>query len=304
MRHTFPHLLYPLFKIHAFRLLLSAFCSLLSAICLLFFILCVLSSVSRPLSANAPDRAFCEKILSENKHFLDFLNTGVSNFAGEEHVKAFHAAALEHYKAHQRYLAGHYKETHRHIRESQRILKDLYPAMLNLYYQKDARELLERNSAMIVETKDVRAAHLMRLGYRDLKVSEIFKQKGYNHNIHLYSTKIWFYIDAIKYARQAKRYAFLAIIESQTPYADKDDFKVQTIDDYFNKPEPEKQRDFERVRDKLTNLLHRKLIVDNYNFFFHLYDNYGYINYGRKNQYDEFVRQQGEQSLATVKSNN
>jgi len=244
-----------------------------------------------PLTANSPDRSFCEKILGENKHFIDFLNPAISNFAGDEHLKIFKAAALEHYKAHKEYLSGHYKETHAHIREAQLILKDLYLGVLNDYYQKDTREMLERNSAMIVETKDVRAAHFMRLGFRDLKVSEIYEGKGFNHNKHLYSTKIWFYIDAIKYARQAKRYAFLAIIESQTPYSEKDDFKVQTIDDYFNKPEPDRMRDFDRVQTRLINLINRKLVIDNYNFFFHHFDNYGYINSGKKNQYDTFVNE-------------
>lgn len=248
------------------------------------------------IHANAPDRGFCEKILGENKHFIDFLNPGISNFADEEHLQVFRSAALEHYKAHKEYLSGRYKQTHAHVRESQKILKDLYLQVLNNYYQKDTRELLERNSAMIIETKDVRAAHFMRLGYRDLRVSEIYEGKGYNHNKHLYSTKIWFYIDAIKYARQAKRYAFLAIIESQTPYGDKDDFKQQTIDDYFNKPEPEKQRDFDKVQSRLINLINRKLVVNNYNFFFHHYDNYGYINAGKKNEYDTFVAAQAAET--------
>lgn len=259
-----------------------------------FFCLVLFGSLYFPLLANAPDRAFCEKILGENKRFLDFLNSGVSNFADAEDLKTFQSAALEHYKAHKEYLSGHYNQTHAHIRESQKILKDLYVQVITKYYLKDARELLERNSAMIIETKDVRAAHFMRLGYRDLKVSEIFKNKGFNHNRYLYSTKIWFYIDAIKYARQAKRYAFLAIIESQTPYADKDDFKLQTIDDYINKPEADKIRDFDKVQGRLINLINRKLVVNNYNFFFHHYDNYGYINADKKNQYDLFVKTQAE----------
>ena len=262
--------------------------------CVAFFI-CVL-----PLYSNAPDRAFCEKILAENKHFIEFLNSGISNFGEGEHLKTFQAAALEHYKAQKEYLSGHYKQTHGHVRESQKIMKDLYYDVLNDYYQKDTRELLERNSAMIVETKDVRASHFMRLGYRDLRVSEIYEGKGFNHNKHLYSTKIYFYIDAIKYARQAKRYAFLAIIESQTPYADKDDFKQQTMDDYFNKPEIEKQRDFDKVQARLINLINRKLVVNNYNFFFHHYDNYGYINTGKKNQFDTFVAQMAAETQ-TVK---
>jgi hypothetical protein len=261
-----------------------------------FFIL-----LQNGVGANSPDRGFCEKILGENKHFLEFLNSGLSNFADDEHVKVFDEAALEHYKAHKEYLSGHYQQTYQHVRNSQNILKDLYLSVINDYYQKDTRELLERNSAMIIETKDVRAAHFMKLGYRDLKVSEIYEGKGYNHNRHLYSTKIYFYIDAIKYARQAKRYAFLAIIESQTPYADKDDFKQQTLDDYFNKPEVEVQKDFERVRNRLTNLINRKLVVNNYNFFFHLFDNYGYINIDRKNQYDTFVLKLARETKAEKK---
>ncbi|HRP68324.1 MAG TPA: hypothetical protein PLY93_02210 [Turneriella sp.] len=255
----------------------------------LLWILFLASAI--PLFANSPDRAFCDKILGENKRFIDFINVPISNFADLEELADFRNAALEHYTAHKEFLSGHYPKTHAHIRNSQRILKDLYYKVLGKYYQKDAREMLERNSAMIIETRDVRAKHLMKLGYRDLKVADIYKQKGYNHNIHLYSTKIWFYIDAIKYARQAKRYALLAIIESQTPYADKDDFKQQTIDDHFNKPEPDEKRDFDRVQTKLINLIHRKLVNDNYNFFFHLFDNYGYINSEKRNQYDDFISQ-------------
>jgi hypothetical protein len=262
----------------------------------LFFIITL-----SPAGANSPDRGFCEKILGENKRFLDFLNPGISNFARRDHIDEFRAASEAHYKAHKEYLSGHYRDTHNHIRDSQRILKDLYFNVLNEYYQKDTRELLERNSAMIVETKDVRAAHFMRLGYRDLKVSEIYEGKGFNHNRHLYSTKIWFYIDAIKYARQAKRYAFLAIIESQTPFSDKDDFKQQTIDDYFNKPEPDKQRDFEKVETKLLNLINRKLVVNNYNFFFHHFDNYGYINRGKNNQYEEFVAEKAKENFGLTR---
>lgn len=254
-----------------------------------------------PLFANAPDRAFCEKILGENKRFIDFLNAGVSNFANKEHIEVFRSAALEHYKAHKEFLSGHYKETHSHIRESQKILKDLYLVVLNEYYQKDTQALLEKNSAMIIETRDVRALHLIKLGYRDLRVSEIYEGKGFNHNIHLYSTKIWFYIDAIKYARQAKRYAFLAIIESQTPFSEKDDFKQQTLDDYFNKPEPEKLRDFDKVQTRLINLINRKLVVNNYDFFFHHFDNYGYINTGKRNQYDDFVAGQAAEAARPTK---
>ena len=242
------------------------------------------------LLANSPDRAFCEKILEENRYFLTFLNSGISNFAKVEHIQVFHSALEEHYQAHKAYLSGHYKVTHRHIRNAHLILKDLYAEVIDEYYIVDTQNLLERNSAMIIESRDVRAEHFMRLGYRDLKVAEIYKNKGFAHNKEQYSTKIYFYIDAIKYARQAKRYAFLAIIESQTPHEDKDNFKKQTYDDFRDKSPKEKQSDFERVKNKLTNMIHRRLIVDQSNYFIHLFDNYDFIVTQKKNQFDSFFK--------------
>jgi len=243
------------------------------------------------LWSNSPDRAFCEKILEENRYFLMFLNSGISNFAKPEHVQIFQSALNEHYQAHKEYLSGHYKITHQHIRSSHLILKDLYADVIQQYYLADTQLLLEKNSAMIIESKDARAEHLIRLGYRDLKVAEIYKNKGFAHNKQQYSTKIYFYIDAIKYARQSKRYAFLAIIESQTPFEDKDDFKLQTYDDFRDKSPKEKQTDFERVKTRLTNMIHRRLIVDNSEYFVHLFDNYDYIATQKKNQFDSFFKE-------------
>lgn len=251
---------------------------------LFLFLVCNIS-----VAANSPDRSFTERVLKENLKFLEFLNISISNFGQPDEIDTFNKSAMLQYEAHKLFLRGRYKESFEKIRDSQEILKDLYVKVINDHYQKDAEALLHRNSAAIVLSRDERAIHLLKLGYRDLKVSEIVETKGKYHNKFLYSSKIHFFIETIKYARQCKRYAFLAIIESQTPVEDKPDFQVQTLDDVLNKEQAEIVTDYERVKNKLMNLINRKMITDNYNFMMHLADNYGYIFTNRKDLYKGFI---------------
>lgn len=242
-----------------------------------------------PVWGNSPDRAFTERVLRENLKFLEFLNISISNFGQPDEIETFNKCAMLQYEAHKLFLRGRYKESFEKIRDSQDILKNLYLKVINDHYQKDAEVLLHRNSAAIVLSRDERAIHFLKLGYRDLKVSEIVETKGKYHNKFLFSSKIHFFIETIKFVRQCKRYAFLGIIESQTPVEDKPDFQVQTLDDAFKKEPKEKVTDYERVRNKLVNLINRRMIEDNYNFMLHLADNYGYIFTNRKDVYKGFI---------------
>ena len=130
---------------------------------------------------------------------------------------------------------------------------------------------------MILLSKDTRAESFLKLGFRDLQEARRFQRLGKNSNVTLHSMKIRHYIDAIKHCRQGKRYAFLALIESKTPIADKSDFKKQTIEDALNKPPRDEIADFDRVKNTLRNMIDRKLLVDSYDIFTHHHDNFGYM---------------------------
>jgi hypothetical protein len=234
------------------------------------------------VQAAAPDQGFVEKILRENRYFIEFANVCVSNFGSPENEKALKQANQHNFNANLYYLESNYVDAFKEIRLSQEILRDLYYDILQKRYIEDSRSLLDLNAPIIIQSKDRKSAHFLQLGYRDVEVARQFRDMGYNYNRFLFSNKIRYYIDGIKRARRAKRFAFLALIESKTPIEDKEDYQTQTWDDARNKDESEKIRDYERVKNNLVNQMNRKLYTDTMNFFLHHDDNYGLISGQKK----------------------
>lgn len=246
------------------------------------------------LFAVSPDQTFTERALSENRYFIEFINIGVSNFGTQKNIDDLKEANQHNFNANLWYLQSNYSAAFKEIRRSQEILKDLYYDLLVNRYLEDARTLLDMSAPQIVQSKDKKAEMFLRLGYRDLEAARQYGTMGYNYNRFLFSNKVHYYIDAVKRARRAKRFAFLAIIESNTPYEEKDDYRLQTIDEALRQVEREQVSDFERVRNLLTNQLNRRLYEDTFHFFEHHYDNYGYIAEGKTN-----VVKEGTKDLTT-----
>ena len=230
----------------------------------------------------APDQGFVEKILRENRYFIEFANVSVSNFGSAENEKALKDANQHNFNANLYYLESNYVDAFKSIRLSQEILLDLFYDVLQKRYIEDSRALLDLNAPIIIQSKDRKSAVFLQLGYRDVEVARQFRDMGYNYNRFLFSNKIRYYIDGIKRARRAKRFAFLSLIESKTPIEDKVDYQTQTWDDARNKDDREKIRDYERVKNSLTNQMNRKLYTDNMNFYLHHDDNYGLISGQKK----------------------
>lgn len=234
------------------------------------------------LTAAAPDQGFVEKILRENRYFTEFANVCVSNFGSAENEKSLKDANQHNFNANLYYLESNYVDAFKEIRLSQEILLDLYYDVLQKRYIEDSRTLLDLNAPVIIQSKDKKSSHFLQLGYRDVEVSRQFRDMGYNYNRFLFSNKIRYYIDGIKRARRAKRFAFLSLIESKTPIEDKVDYQTQTWDDHRNKDDREKIRDYERVKNNMVNQMNRKLYSDGMNFFLHHDDNYGLISGQKK----------------------
>ncbi|MBL8034410.1 MAG: hypothetical protein JNJ69_11945 [Leptospiraceae bacterium] len=234
------------------------------------------------MSAAAPDQGFVEKILRENRYFIEFANVCVSNFGSAENEKALKDANQHNFNANLYYLESNYVDAFKSVRLSQEILLDLYYDILQKRYIEDSRTLLDLNAPTIIQSKDKKSAHFLQLGYRDVEVARQFRDMGFNYNRFLFSNKIRYYIDGIKRARRAKRFAFLSLIESKTPIEDKVDYQTQTWDEARNKDDREKIRDYERVKNNMVNQMNRKLYADGMNFFLHHDDNYGLISGQKK----------------------
>lgn len=247
-----------------------------------FFMVLIAPCTVASLFSAAPDQGFVEKILRENRYFIEYANVSVSNFGSPENEKSLKDANQHNFNANLYYLESNYVDAFKEIRLSQEILLDLFYDVLQKRYLEDSRTLLDLNAPIIIQSKDRKSAHFLQLGYRDVEVARQFRDMGYNYNRFLFSNKIRYYIDGIKRARRAKRFAFLSLIESKTPMEDKADYQTQTWDDARNKDDREKIRDYERVKNSLLNQMNRKLYTDNMNFYLHHDDNYGLISGQKK----------------------
>ncbi|MCP4134368.1 MAG: hypothetical protein GY754_25565 [bacterium] len=181
--------------------------ALVSSICL------VILSFSLPIYSFT-DQANTERILEENKHYIHYINVGISNFAPEKKDEFMKVYAI-HFNADVAYLQSDYKRAYKRIYASQGLMKDLYKYMLHEHYWKNSKEILDKLAPRVIRSKNARARLYLTLGYRDLTVCSTHYKSGQASNPKLFSYKIFKYESGIKMARRAKKYGFLSLFECQ-----------------------------------------------------------------------------------------
>ncbi|OHD63849.1 MAG: hypothetical protein A2176_12075 [Spirochaetes bacterium RBG_13_51_14] len=161
------------------------------------------------------DQTTTERILKENKRFVEFINICVTNFAGDR-KDDFKKIYEKHFNADVAYLQSDYKRAYKRVYSSQGDMEKLYRDMVKNYYLEDSKTILDRLAPGIIRSRNARARLYLTLGYRDRTVSWVHYTVGDASSPKLFSYKLYKFVDAIKMARRAKRYAFLALFESQT----------------------------------------------------------------------------------------
>ncbi|RPI96193.1 MAG: hypothetical protein EHM32_03780 [Spirochaetales bacterium] len=92
----------------------------------------------------------------------------------------------------------------------------LFAEMVRDSYLEGSKDILDSIAPEIIRSKNPRAKLYLTLGYRDRAVGFNHYTIGTASNPKLHSYKIYKYIESVKMARRAKRYAFLALYESRT----------------------------------------------------------------------------------------
>ncbi|MES0491888.1 MAG: hypothetical protein ABUK01_17970 [Leptospirales bacterium] len=245
------------------------------------------SSIVYPVMA---DRSFMVKALPENRSFIDFISVSVTNFGTGEHYDLLEEAYLFDYYANLEYLKGEYTNSHRKLLSSQKVLRDLYYDILTKIYEPDASNLLQMSAPVILLAKDKKGEYYLTNGYQHLDKAISIRLRGYNYNKFLYSNKIRFYRMAITEIRLAKKYALMALIESNTPIVDKDDYRLQSINEAKGVLEPTKITQYEKIKYGILNNISRKNLPDDFLFLLHHNDNYNYIFNNKESALTEITR--------------
>ncbi len=166
-------------------------------------------------SQNAGEQRKSEKGLKDNRFFFYFLNSSISNFGSKKDQTLFKEAIQRDIIAQILYMKFMFHDSFIEIRKSQKILINLYKKILNQDIQL-SKKLLNEFAPEIIG-KDIHSSkEYLRLGYRDSSLAKIYLVMGDNYRENLYSLRLHKYTHAIKLAKHAKRYAFLAIIKARS----------------------------------------------------------------------------------------
>ncbi|PKL38184.1 MAG: hypothetical protein CVV44_13540 [Spirochaetae bacterium HGW-Spirochaetae-1] len=170
------------------------------------------------------DQTTSERILKENKAFIEFINVSLTNFADAK-ADGFMKIYEMHFNADVAYLQSDYKRAYKKVYACQGEMVKLYESILRDLYLEDSKNILDRLAPGIIKSKNSRARLYLTLGYRDRTISMTHYTIGEASNPKLFSYKIYKYEEGIKMARRAKRYAFLALFESQNPEVKRNIYK-------------------------------------------------------------------------------
>lgn len=168
------------------------------------------------------DQTYVERILAENREFVDFIDICVTNFAPDKKNDLFNIYQ-KHFNGEVAYLQGDYKRAFDNIYDSQKDMVVLYEFMLTEYYLEDSKNILDGFAADIIRSKNVAAKQYLTLGYRDRTVARAYYVSGEASYPKLCSYKIFKYLEAINMARRAKRYGLISLYTGQNP---KDKLKI------------------------------------------------------------------------------
>ncbi len=164
------------------------------------------------------DQTTTERILGENRDFIEFVNICLTNF-GKDRIpdmeKKFFDVYQYHFNGQVSYLQSDYKNAFYNVRQSQKKNVSLSSEIIQKVYLEDAKVILDRMAPEIIKSKSSRARLYLTLGYRDRAVGRNYEVMSDASNPRLYSYKIFRYIEGVKLARRAKRYGFLSLYESR-----------------------------------------------------------------------------------------
>jgi len=164
-----------------------------------------------------------ERVLGENKEFIEFMNVCVSNF-GEKDTDQFFEVYQKHFNAEVSYLQSDYKRSFHNIVGSQKINVVLFNKVLTDYYLEESKLILDKLAPGVIKSKNAPARLYLTLGYRDRAVAKNIKTMAESSRPHLRSYKIYNFLEAIKLTRRSMRYGMLALYESQTVEVKKEIF--------------------------------------------------------------------------------
>lgn len=179
---------------------------------LMFFMSIPVNAFKAGTSTSAGKQRWAEKGLNDNRYFMYYINSTVTNLGTEEDKKAYKYIIQLDLVSQFYYMRFFFGNAWQLIYKSQAEMIKLYRRQLEIEIKK-GKELLNRYAAIIVQSKDALAKRYLYLGYRKAKLSKVFMVMSDNYRPTLYSLRLHKYVRAMKKIKESKRYAIMAAIQ-------------------------------------------------------------------------------------------
>ncbi len=162
-------------------------------------------------SQSAGEQRKAEKGLKDNERFFYYINFSVSNVSVEEERAICRKAILYDMFAKFLYMKFKFKNSYENIRKTQELLILLYRMVLHREID-EGKKLLDTVSPGPILKNDYISKHYCNLGYTNNEQARMYMIMADSYRTTLYSMRLYKYIQALKKAKQAKRYALLAYV--------------------------------------------------------------------------------------------
>ncbi|NMB64963.1 MAG: hypothetical protein GYA16_08870 [Spirochaetes bacterium] len=224
-------------------------------------------------SQSAGEQRKAEKGLKDNERFFYFINFSVSNVSVEEERIICRKAILYDMFAKFLYMKFKFKDSYENIRKTQELLISLYRMVLHREID-EGKKLLDTVSPGPILKDDYVSKHYCNLGYTNNEQARMYMVMADSYRTTLYSMRLYKYIQALKKAKQAKRYALLAYIA----FNHKDsNSRLENKQNVGNEPYiySYMKTKLESVKDENEKNYMLKVLADSY---YRLIDNYSFYD--------------------------
>ncbi len=229
-------------------------------------------------SQGAGEQRKAEKGLKDNERFFYFINFSVSNVAVEEERAICRKAILYDMFAKFLYMKFRFKDSYENIRKTQELLISLYRMVLNREIE-EGKKLLDAVSPGPIMKSDYVSKHYCNLGYTNNEQARNYMVMADSYRTTLYSMRLYKYIQALKKAKQAKRYALLAYVafnnkDSQLTLDNKQKVEHEPYMYSYMKTKMESVKDENEKKyllKVLTDCYYQ--LIDNYSFYDDVWSN-------------------------------
>ena len=171
-----------------------------------------------------------EKGLRDNRYFIYFINSSITNYGTDVQKKAFREIIQRDLMSQILYLKFMFYESFVEIRRSQRHLIDLYREILKSDIAM-LKKQLDAFAPAVIRSEDPLAREYLRLGYRETSNTALEMGMGDAYRPTLYSMRLYKYVKAVKRIKEAKKYGFYALIRARMTKEERVKNKTITFDD-------------------------------------------------------------------------